>query len=205
MMKIMSKHKVTSIRPEDETKQTAEAPATVVELSDAATSEPTPAEATNPVDETAAKIEKLEAELRDARERAIRQQAEFENIRKRMQREQEEYRDYAVMESIRLFLPLLDGISGALGNKQTTLEDFVKGVELLDKQFVGALAKLGVEPIAALGAKFDPNMHQAIQMIDSTDVPEDHVAVELLRGFKIKDRILRPSMVMVARKPEAAN
>jgi molecular chaperone GrpE len=149
----------------------------------------------------AAPAEALQNELREARERAARIQAEFENYRKRTQREQEEFRDYALAEAVKQLLPILDSLDGAAKNEKSTVEDYAKGVELIDKQLRSVLAKLGVEPIPAEGQKFDPNLHQAIQVVASDTVAEDHVVSELLRGFRIKNRVLRPAMVTVAQKP----
>jgi len=82
------------------------------------------------------------------------------------------------------------------------LEDFHAGIELIDKQFHDALAKLGVEPVPAEGVKFDPNLHQAVQMVESKEAEDNQVIDELQRGYKLKDRLLRPAMVRVARNPK---
>jgi molecular chaperone GrpE len=83
--------------------------------------------------------------------------------------------------------------------KAVSLEDFRSGIELIDKQFHDALAKIGVEPLEAEGQAFDPNFHQAVQMVDTDEVEDNHVIDELQRGYKLKDRLLRPAMVRVAR------
>ena len=82
------------------------------------------------------------------------------------------------------------------------MQDFRSGIELIDKQFHDALAKLGVEPVPAEGEIFDPNLHQAVQMVDTDQVEDHRVIDELQRGYRIKDRLLRPAMVRVASNPK---
>ncbi len=152
-----------------------------------------------PVSE-ASELEKAKAECAAYLDRAARIQAEFENYRKRSTREQQEFREYAVADAIKALLPILDSLDRALKTNAASLDDFRSGIELIDKQFHDALAKLGVEPVEAEGQPFDPNLHQAIQMVDTEEVEDNHVIDELQRGYKLKDRLLRPAMVRVARK-----
>jgi molecular chaperone GrpE len=135
-------------------------------------------------------------------DRLARLQAEFDNFRKRSVKEQRDYRDYALAEALRSLLPILDSLDRALKTSEASVQDFHSGIELIDKQFHDALAKLGVEPIPAEGEVFDPNLHQAIQMVDTADVEDNHVIDELQRGYRIKDRLLRPAMVRVAHNPK---
>ncbi len=144
-------------------------------------------------------VEKLRSERNMLYDRLARLQAEFDNARKRQQKEQQDFRDYALANAIQTLLPILDSLDRAL-QTQPEGEEFRKGVELIDRQFHDALSKLGVEPIDAKGQPFDPNLHQAVQMVQSDDIPENHVANELQRGYRIKDRLLRPAMVTVAQK-----
>jgi len=148
-----------------------------------------------------AQIEKLRVENGTYLDRLARLQAEFDNFRKRAVREQQEYREYALAEALKLLLPILDSLDRALKTGAAGAEDFRSGIELIDRQFHDVLAKLGVEPVPAKGLAFDPNIHQAVQMTPTTEVPENHVVEELLRGYKLRDRLLRPAMVMVAQKP----
>jgi molecular chaperone GrpE len=133
-------------------------------------------------------------------DRLARLQAEFDNFRKRQSKEQQDFRDYALTNAIQTLLPILDSLDRAL-QTQPEGPEFRKGVELIDRQFHDALSKLGVEPIEAKGQPFDPNQHQAVQMVQNEDVPNDHVAGELQRGYRLKDRLLRPAMVTVSKKP----
>jgi molecular chaperone GrpE len=147
-------------------------------------------------------VEKLKAENAAYLDRLARLQAEFENFRKRSAREQEEFRGYALADALKQMLPLLDSLDRALKTENASTEDFRSGVELIDRQFHDVFTKLGVEPIVAQGQPFDPSLHQAIQMVDSTEVPDNHVIDELQRGYRIKSRLLRPAMVTVSRNPE---
>lgn len=143
-------------------------------------------------------LEKLRAERDSYLDRLARQQAEFENFRKRSLREQQEFREYAVADALRSLLPILDSLDRALKTEAAEASQFRAGMELIDRQFHDALSKLGVEPIEAQGQPFDPTIHQAIQMVETDEVQENHVLDELQRGYKIKDRLLRPAMVRVA-------
>lgn len=156
--------------------------------------EPAAAEAA----EAAEQLQKLRAENASLMERAARQQAEFENYRKRSAREQQEYREYALADALKQLLPILDSLDRALKTDGLSLEDFRNGVELIDRQFHDVLTRLGVEPICAQGQPFDPSIHQAIQMVESTEVPDHHVIDELQRGYRLRDRVLRPAMVRVS-------
>jgi len=144
-------------------------------------------------------LDRVKAERAAYLDRAARIQAEFENYRKRSAREQQEFREYAVADAIKALLPILDSLDRALKTNAASLEDFRPGIELIDKQFHDALAKLGVEPIEAEGQPFDPNLHQAVQMVDTSDAKDNEVIGELQRGYRLKDRLLRPAMVRVAR------
>ena len=145
-------------------------------------------------------VEKLRAERDTLLDRLARMQAEFDNARKRSAKEQQDFRDYALVDTIKTLLPVLDSFERAL---QTSPEksEFHVGVELIHKQLQDALAKIGVRPIPARGEQFDPRYHEAIEMVDTEDAEDHHVLDELQRGYKLKDRLLRPAMVRVARNP----
>jgi len=149
--------------------------------------------------ELEAELEKLRQQNAAYLDRAARIQAEFDNYRKRNAREQQDYREYALADALRQLLPILDSLDRALQTNAASVEDFRSGIELIDKQFHDALAKLGVQPVAAEGESFDPNLHQAVQMVESEEAPDNTVIGELQRGYKLKDRLLRPAMVRVAR------
>jgi len=106
------------------------------------------------------------------------------------------------VDALQSLLPILDSLDRALKTDAVSLQDFRSGIELIDKQFHDALARLSVEPIPAAGEVFDPNLHQAVQMVETDEVEDHHVIDELQRGYRIKDRLLRPAMVRVADNPK---
>jgi len=145
-----------------------------------------------------AEIQKLKAERDALLDRIARMQADFENARKRAAREQQDYREYALAEAIRDLIPVLDSFERAL--KSSSSEgDLRGGIELISKQLQDALSRLGLRPIPAKGAAFDPRLHEAIEMVETSEVPDHQILEELQRGYKLKERLLRPAMVKVAR------
>jgi molecular chaperone GrpE len=157
-----------------------------------------PGAGTQLVEGAVSEIDKVKAERDALLDRLARLQAEFDNARKRGVREQQEFREFAAADVIRNFLPVLDSFERAL-KAGGDVGDFRNGVELIYRQFQDALQKSGVQPIVALGQAFDPRLHEAIEMVDTTEIPDHHVLDELQRGYKYKDRLLRPAMVRVAR------
>jgi molecular chaperone GrpE len=145
-------------------------------------------------------VEKLRAERDMLLDRLARMQAEFDNARKRAAKEQQDFRDYALVDTVKAVIPVLDSFERAL-RASPEKSEFHVGVELIYKQLQDALAKLGVRPIAAKGEPFDPRFHEAVEMVESTDTEDDHVLDELQRGYLLKDRLLRPAMVRVAKNP----
>jgi molecular chaperone GrpE len=130
-------------------------------------------------------------------DRLARLQAEFDNARKREARERAEFRDFATGAAIEPLLPPLDNFNLAL-KAQATPEQFRSGVELIARQMEEALRSLGVQPIETVGAQFDPRMHEALGSIETTEVPDHQVMEEVRRGYKMKERLLRPALVRVA-------
>ncbi len=147
-------------------------------------------------------LEKLRAERDTLLDRLARLQAEFENARKRSAREQQEFREYALADAVKAMLPILDSFERALQTGAQEKSEFHSGVELIYKQLQDALHKLGLRAIRATGGRFDPHLHQAIEMVDTTEAEDHQVLEELQRGYKLKDRLLRPAMVKVARNPK---
>ena len=147
-----------------------------------------------------ADIQRLKAERDTAVDRLARMQAEFDNGRKRAAKEQQDFRDFALSDTIKTLLPVVDNFERALQSKSEPA-DFRAGVELIYKQFRDVLTKLGVQPIDAKGQQFDPRFHEAVEMVDTPDVADHEVLEEWQRGYKYKDRLLRPAMVKVARNP----
>ncbi len=149
-----------------------------------------------------AELRKVKAERDSLLDRLARAQADFDNARKRASREQQEYRDYALTDVVKSLLPVLDSFDRALEHNPEAGE-FRSGIELINKQLHDVLTKLGLRPIPAKGEPFDPHLHQAIEMVDTTEAEDHHVLDELQRGYKLKDRLLRPAMVRVARNPKS--
>jgi len=148
-----------------------------------------------------AEYQKLKAERDNLLDRLARLQAEFENARKRSQREQQDFREFALADALRSLLPILDSFERAMQHHHGAKSEFRNGVELIYKQLQDVLEKLGLRPITAKGEMFDPHLHEAIEMVDTTQARDHEILEELQRGYKLKDRMLRPAMVKVARNP----
>jgi molecular chaperone GrpE len=146
-----------------------------------------------------AELQKLRGERDALLDRLARMQADFDNARKRATREQQEFREYASADTIKAILPILDSLERALQVSSGEKSELRSGVELIYKQLLDAFTKLGLRPIPAKGEPFDPRLHEAIEMVDTPDAEDHQILEELQRGYKFKDRLLRPSMVKVAR------
>lgn len=146
-------------------------------------------------------IEQLKGERDQLLDRLARLQAEFENARKRAERERAEYRDYATGSVVEQFLPVVDNFELALKAKGTA-DQLRHGVELIVKQMEEVLRQLQVNPIPAVGEPFDPRVHEALGSVERDDLPDQHVAEEIRRGYKLRERMLRPAMVRVAHNPK---
>jgi molecular chaperone GrpE len=149
----------------------------------------------------ASEIDKLRAERDALLDRLARLQAEFDNARKRATREQQEFREFAAVDVIRSILPVIDSFERALKAPSTgaNADDLRSGLELIYRQFQDALQKLGVQPIETVGKVFDPRVHEAVEMVETTEVPDHEVLDEFQRGYNYKGRLLRPAMVRVAK------
>ncbi|HEX7287745.1 MAG TPA: nucleotide exchange factor GrpE [Candidatus Angelobacter sp.] len=196
----------SDVRLDEQQKQDLEHELPPADLSDgfeeqAGASDVKPAAAAEPSAE--AELKQLRAERDNLLDRLARLQAEFENARKRAAKENADYRDYAVADAARALLPVIDNFNLALKNAAARPEDLRKGVELIHKQLQDVLQKMNVQPVAAQGQPFDPRVHEAIEMVESDDVPDNHVLEELQPGYRIKERLLRPAMVRVAKSKQA--
>jgi molecular chaperone GrpE len=147
-------------------------------------------------------LQKLKAERDALVDRLARSQAEFDNARKRAAKEQQDFRDYALADTVKTLLPVMDSFERALLTSVNEKSEIRNGVELIYKQLQDALVKIGLRPIPAKGEPFDPHLHEAIEMVDTTQAPDHLVLDEFQRGYKLKDRLLRPAMVRVARNPK---
>jgi molecular chaperone GrpE len=149
------------------------------------------------------KIAELESALAEAKDRRLRLAADFDNFKKRTRQEQLETIQHASADLIARLLPALDDLHKALDHKPKGVDEaWVKGLELSVRKLDEALSAHGLEPIEAVGSRFDPKLHEAIGSEESAEHPEDTVTSELRRGYRIRDRVVRPALVKVARPPE---
>jgi len=149
------------------------------------------------------KIAELESALAETKDRYLRSAADFENFKKRARQQQLDTIQHASADLIARLLPALDDLHKALDHKPAGVdESWVKGLELSVRKLEEALGAHGLEPIESVGVPFDPKLHEAIGYEESTEHPEDTVTSELRRGYRIRDRVVRPALVKLARQPE---
>lgn len=138
-------------------------------------------------------------------DRLLRTTADFDNFKKRAAREKIESAQYASAALLQKLLPVLDNFEMALAAAQNASGDKLaalqSGVQMIQQQFKSTLAEAGLEEIDAAGKPFDPNFHEAISQQESADAPEGSVLQQLRKGYKFKDRLLRPATVIVAKRP----
>lgn len=141
--------------------------------------------------------DQVKRERDQAFDRMARMQAEFDNARKRDAKEKADFRDYAVGNAAEAFLGVLDNFQLAL-KAQGSPEQFRSGVELIAKQLDDAVRGLGVQPVETVGQQFDPRFHEALDSVETAEFPDGAVVDEVRRGYRIKERLLRPALVRVA-------
>ncbi|MBN9682236.1 nucleotide exchange factor GrpE [Corallococcus sp. NCSPR001] len=156
--------------------------------------------------ETLERLKEAHERAKDFQDRAIRSAADLENYRKRAQKEKEDVQKFGVEKLLKDLLPVVDNMDRALdaASKSPDFDSFQKGVAMTRKSFEDSLARHGVKGFSAKGQPFDPRLHEAIQQVESAEVPAGHVLFEVTRGFYLNDRLVRPAMVVVARAPEVA-
>lgn len=147
-----------------------------------------------------AEFEQVKTERDQLLDRMARLQAEFDNARKREAKERADFRDYAIGTAAESFLPVLDNFQLAL-KAQGSAEQFRAGVELIAKQFDESVKALGVTPVETVGQQFNPHVHEALGTVETAEFPDGSVVEEIRRGYRIKDRLLRPALVKVASNP----
>jgi molecular chaperone GrpE len=151
--------------------------------------------------EAADALAELKAERDQLLDRLARVQAEFDNARKRQEREKQEFRDYATGAVVEQFLPVLDNFALALG-ANASAEQLRTGVELIVKQMDETLRQLQVQAVPTVGQPFDPRVHEALGTVEREDLPDHTVAEEIRKGYRIRERLLRPAMVRVVSNPK---
>jgi molecular chaperone GrpE len=153
-----------------------------------------------PTASDSSEIADLQRERDEFKDRWLRKSAEFDNYRKRIERERREQADQAIVDLLQDVLPVVDDFDRALTvDAGEGSAAYRKGVELIHGKLHDLLRRYGVTPVQALGADFDPNLHQAVIQEVSPDHREGEVIGELQKGYMIKDRLLRPAMVKVAK------
>jgi molecular chaperone GrpE len=150
---------------------------------------------------SAEEFDRLKSDRDQLFDRLARLQAEFENARKREARERADFRDFAVANAVEQFLPVLDNFQLALG-ASGSVEQLRTGVELIVKQMEEVLRSLNVQPVETNGVKFDPRVHEALEQVERTDLPDNTVLDEVRRGYRIRERLLRPALVRVVHNPQ---
>jgi molecular chaperone GrpE len=148
-----------------------------------------------------AELEQVRGERDQLLDRLARLQAEFDNARKREAKERADTRDYTVTNTVEPFLSVMDNFQLAL-KANGTAEQLRSGVELILKQMEDALKGLNVQPVEAVGAQFDPRIHEALGSIETKEFPDHQVLEEIRRGYKIRDKLLRPALVRIAANPD---
>ncbi len=145
----------------------------------------------------------LDSALAEAKDRYLRLAADFENYKKRMRQEQVETIQHASAELINRLLPVLDDLHNVLEHAPQGIDQsWLKGLELSVRKLEDALGTHGLQPIESVGARFDPKLHEAVGEEESGEHPEDTVVSELRRGYRLRDRVVRPALVKVARTPQ---
>ena len=148
----------------------------------------------------AAELEQVRGERDQLKDRLARLQAEFDNARKRDVKERQDARDYATQNTVEPFLSVMDNFQLAL-KADGSAEQLRTGVELILKQMEEALRGLQVQAVESVGAQFDPRIHEALGSIETVEFPDHQVLEEIRRGYKLRDKLLRPAMVRIAANP----
>ena len=190
-----------------------EVAAPAVEISVEASAPPAPADPRDKeIDELKQQLEfssgkgrEMMGKLKDEHEKMLRATADLENFKKRALKEKEEVQRFGIEKLLKDFLPVFDNFDRALeaAKSASDYDAFKKGIEMSRKLFEDTLGKHGVKAFSAKGQPFDPNKHEAMTAAETTDMPPNHVFTEVLRGFTLNDRLVRPALVVVSRTPSA--
>jgi molecular chaperone GrpE len=145
-------------------------------------------------------LEQLRGERDQLKDRLARLQAEFDNARKREVKERADARDYAMQQAVEPFLGVMDNFALALKSPGDA-NQLRAGIELILKQMEDALRNLNVQPVPTIGEPFDPRVHEALGSIETLEHPDHTVLEEIRRGYKLRDKLLRPALVRIADNP----
>ena len=149
-------------------------------------------------------LQKTKDELAEEKDKFVRLQAETDNFRKRLSREKEEFSQYANERLFKELIPIFDNLKRALEDPSSDTKSLKEGLEMILKQFSSFLEKEKVEPIKAIGEKFDPTVHEALTSEESDEHDENTIISEFVKGYTINNRVLRPSQVIISKKPSPA-
>lgn len=160
------------------------------------------------VRQLSSKVEKMESERSEMLENSLRRQKDFENYKNRTERERRETYHKQISNLATQMLPVLDNLNRALDfakpvsdGTQNEFKQFFEGIVLVNQQLNEVLAGMGVQPIASVGERFDPHFHEAVATEENANFPSNVISAELLRGYRIGDKVIRPAMVKVAVTP----
>ena len=157
-----------------------------------------------PIEALEKELQETKDELDEQKDKFIRLQAETDNFRKRLSREKEEFSQYANERLFKGLIPIFDNFERALEDPSNEIKSLKEGLDMTLKQFSTFLEKENVEPIKAIGEKFNPELHEALTSEESNDHEEDTIISQFVKGYKINNRVLRPSQVIIAKKPAVA-
>ena len=196
----MSEKKTIKIQTDSKKAESRE-----IEPESATPDEHTPNGEGEPIKELEAKLEAKEKEAGETYDRLLRVSAEFDNYKKRSSREMEEFRKFANQSLIKEMLSVVDNLElaiNATNGPKAIDKDLLQGLEMTHREILKVFEKFSVKPIDAKGQPFDPTFHEAVMQEETNDSPKNTVINELQRGYMIHDRLLRPSMVVVAKPKE---
>jgi molecular chaperone GrpE len=153
-------------------------------------------------EEGPSELEQAQQEAKDARDAMLRMRAETDNLRKRLQREKQDSVQFANERLIKQLIPIFENLDRALKAPDTNVESLKEGVQLTSDQVLALFKKENVEPIQAVGEPFDPSIHEVLSQIESNDHDENTVIEEFSKGYRMNGRVLLPSRVVTAKKPQ---
>jgi molecular chaperone GrpE len=145
---------------------------------------------------------KFNAERGTLLDRVAHLESELQNSRKRATRDRQEVGEFVLADTLKSLLPIVDSLDRAVPAPVQSVEELRRGVELIRRQLEDTLRRLGVSPISATGQTFDPRVHEAVDVIETELKEDNQIVEELLPGYRLRDRLLRPAMVRVARNPK---
>jgi len=155
----------------------------------------------DPVEALEKDLQETKDELEKQKDKFIRLQAETDNFRKRLSREKEEFSQYANERLFKALIPIFDNFERALEDPSNDTKSLKEGLDMILKQFSSFLEKEKVQPIKAIGEKFDPAFHEALTSEDSEEHEENTIISQFVKGYTINNRVLRPAQVVIAKKP----